>query len=344
MTELNRLVEKIFQLEILKDKPPLLIDVGASGIIHPDWEIISKHSVCIAFDADQRATDSIEKDEKDFLKKITMSKIVAENVNQDQCKDFYLTDAVYCSSSLKPNNEKLKKWEFSKLFHIKEKTRLPATTLTQTIDQVGYDYVDWLKFDTQGTDLRIYESLPLKIQKQILALDFEPGIIDAYEGEDKLFNVMTKMEKQPYWLSSMTIRGSHRINNLKKEFEPQNIYKNIATSPGWAELTYLNTLESDASKRDLLLGWLFATIMKQHGFAFELADKGMNKTNKEIFKELKYYSKNCIDFNKPVKPRWISYVTKRISNPLRKLLTYLENNTNDYKWISPEERSLVKKE
>ena len=81
------------------------------------------------------------------------------------------------------------------------------------MEQVGYDYVDWLKFDTQGTDLRIYESLPLEIQDRIIALDFEPGIINAYEDEDKLTDIMIKMESKPYWLTSMTIRGSHRIDN-----------------------------------------------------------------------------------------------------------------------------------
>ena len=327
-----------------KTKPPVLIDVGASGTIHPEWEAFSKHSICIAFDADQRATESIEKDQKSFLKKVTINKIVTDNIKHGQYKDFYLTDASYCSSTLKPINEKLQKWEFARWFNIKEKIVLPAITLSQTLEQVGYDYVDWLKFDTQGTDLRIYESLPLEIQDRIIALDFEPGIINAYEDEDKLTDIMIKMESKPYWLTSMTIRGSHRIDNHKGEFETQSIYKNVPASPGWAEMTYLNNLELNVSKRDKILGWLFATIMKQHGFAYKLADQGIINTRDEIFEELKDYSMQCINFSKPTKSRWISYISKKLSIPVRKLLIKFENNSNNYKWISPEERSLVRKD
>jgi len=48
-------------------------------------------------------------------------------------------------------------------------------------------------------------------QKKILVADFEPGIIDAYEGEDKLHQLMAYMDKDPFWVSSMEIKGTKRI-------------------------------------------------------------------------------------------------------------------------------------
>ena len=78
------------------------------------------------------------------------------------------------------------------------------------------------------------------------------------------------------------------------EFETQSIYKNVPASPGWAKMTYLNNLELNVSKRDKILGWLFATIMKQHGFAYKLADQGIINTRDEIFEELKITACNVL--------------------------------------------------
>ena len=52
------------------------------------------------------------------------------------------------------------------------------------LSKAGVDYVDWYKSDSQGTDMSIFDSLPKNISNKILAAEFEPGIIDAYQGED----------------------------------------------------------------------------------------------------------------------------------------------------------------
>ena len=48
------IIKKVFSHQSLIDKPPVLIDLGASGEIHKKWKAIAKHSICIAFDADTR--------------------------------------------------------------------------------------------------------------------------------------------------------------------------------------------------------------------------------------------------------------------------------------------------
>ncbi len=47
---LNKLLA---QKEVL-DKPPVLIDIGASGKINNSWKKLTKYAICIACDADQR--------------------------------------------------------------------------------------------------------------------------------------------------------------------------------------------------------------------------------------------------------------------------------------------------
>jgi hypothetical protein len=221
---------------------------------------------------------------------------------------------------------------------------LPATTLDQALKDNDYDYIDWLKFDTQGTDLRIFNSLSRELQDQILAVDFEPGIIDTYKEEDKLFHILSTMDLKPFWLASMVLRGSHRIQSaVRNSFDSQLIFKNLPASPGWAEATYLNNFLSIKSVRDILLGWVFASILKQHGFAIELASKGYQLSDQKIFKTLESFSREQIKYEQPTKPQVLSGVCKILAIPVRNLLAFLEKNTNQYKWISMEERSLVQK-
>jgi hypothetical protein len=60
----------------------------------------------------------------------------------------------------------------------------------QALIKININYIDWFKTDTQGTDLRLFKTLPSKIADHVLAAEFEPGILDAYIGEDKLYSVM----------------------------------------------------------------------------------------------------------------------------------------------------------
>ena len=44
---------------------------------------------------------------------------------------------------------------------------------------MALDYIDWYKSDSQGTDLRIFDTLLDVVKDRVLAVDFEPGILDA---------------------------------------------------------------------------------------------------------------------------------------------------------------------
>jgi len=48
------LIDKVLTRKEFEDKPPVLLDIGASGTIHKKWKRIAKYSICIAFDADTR--------------------------------------------------------------------------------------------------------------------------------------------------------------------------------------------------------------------------------------------------------------------------------------------------
>ena len=261
----------------LLSSPPVLVDIGASGTIHKKWNPIAKYAICIAFDADSRDFEICESENKGWRKLYSMNRLVTSESAEEM--DFYLTKSPHCSSSLAPDQKALEPWAFSPLFEVDNIVKLPSVDLQSALLKVDVDYIDGYKTDSQGTDLRIFNSLPKEIINKILLAEFEPGIIDAYQGEDKLHNLLAHMEKEPFWISNMEIKGSQRINNLDLKslnyFQQRSIESFLKMAPGWCEISYLNKMEqSEMTLREYFLAWVFASLNAEHGFALFVANKG----------------------------------------------------------------------
>jgi FkbM family methyltransferase len=307
--ELNSLIEKVLTTKELTEKPPVLLDIGASGEIHPEWRLIAKHSVCVAFDADSRDFNSSETNSG--YKKIHLINAIVSN-KTSKTTEFYLTSSPHCSSSLYPINSKLESWSFSDLFKVEKTIELNNVSLAEVLKEKNINYIDWFKTDSQGTDLRLFNSLSDDLQKNAIIAQFEPGIIDAYKGEDKFHSVLAYMDTMPYWASEINIMGSKRIskNTLEKYKLKADTAFNIPNSSCWGEITYFNSFDHKNSDRDILLAWVFATVKQQHGFALDVLNL-KNTINKTLIDELIAYSLNVI------KPIHIEISTKqKIKNKL----------------------------
>ena len=287
------LINQILQGESFVGRPPVCVDIGASGALPREWRALAPHSICVAFDADARdfrAEDSFTNGWKRLVK---LNRLVAEKSSEGV--DFFLTSSPHCSSRLQPNLAALQAWEFSELFTVDRQVILPAISLTQALDGVGIDYIDWFKTDSQGTDLRIFASLSKEIIDGILVADFEPGILDAYYGEDKLYSLMEFMSTRPFFISDLDVKGTQRIErdalSSLGQVDRKLIGRLLKKSPGWAEVSYLNSfVQENYSKRALLLGWIVSSIKEQHGHALFIAEKGMRQNGDSLFERCRQRS------------------------------------------------------
>ncbi|MBC7904936.1 MAG: hypothetical protein H7Y27_16030 [Gemmatimonadaceae bacterium] len=278
-----KIISHILESNWFHNKPPVLIDIGASGEINAKWKPIAKYAVCLAFDADDREFNVSEKSNSGYLRLITINRIVTAQPTPST--HFYLTKSPFCSSLLQPNAAKLQPWNFSPLFTVEKKISLPAITVAEALAQAGQTYIDWFKTDTQGTDLRLFQSLPDEIRNQILAAEFEPGIIDAYDGEDKLFSILKQLPEEGFWLSTMDVKGTQRINHAySSQFGQYMSERIVRRSPCWSELTYLKN-PTTQNERSLLLLYVFAMLERQYGFALEIADKAKALYKDNIFND-----------------------------------------------------------
>jgi hypothetical protein len=285
---MKKILHKVLTQPVLLEKPPVLVDIGASGEIHRAWRIIAEYSTCIAFDADTRDFKVSEQNDRGYKKLFMINRVVGTKSVDEM--NFYLTSSPYCSSALEPDNDALESWAFRDLFTRTKMVKVPALTLKEALLQCDVKYVDWYKTDSQGTDLRLFNSLTDNIKYKILSAEFEPGIIDAYKQEDKLHALMCYMEDLPFWITSMDIKGSQRIysrdlDGLSK-FKQKFIGHFLRTSPGWCEIVYLNDFDEIYSERDLLLGWVIASVKKEFGLALRIANKGLSTTENPLFQQM----------------------------------------------------------
>ena len=280
------MIEKVLNHQLFEETPPVVLDIGASGTMPKEWDKISKYSHCIAFDGDDREFPATGQSPNAWKKYHRFKSLCSPDV--EGSVEFFLTKFPFCSSTLKPDEKALADWEFAHLFEVEEITSQETTTINISLEKSSLNYIDWFKTDSQGTDLRLFKSLPEEIRNRILVADFEPGIIDAYEGEDKLHHVMDFMDKEPFWVNSMEIKGAKRIlgSDIPEDAREQIISKQ-KISPCWCEISYFNDMKSNSfDLRTNLLGWVFATLLDQHGFAIRIAHAGETSFEDKIFRQL----------------------------------------------------------
>jgi len=294
------MIDKILSRPEFRDQPPVLVDIGASGQLHNRWKAFAKHSVCIAFDADDRDFGYVESESGHFRKLYTFNHIVTET--DTDTADFYLTASPHCSSLLKPRPDLIQEYAFAPKFELTKVVQLKTRSLHATLQELNIGQVDWFKTDSQGIDLRLFRDLGDRAPR-VLTAEFEPGIASVYDGEDKLFRILQFMdETNSHWLAELIPKGSPRITPaLLDSFTTNPLLKKFVlfsqkNSALWGEMTYINRFADEAmlTQRNLLLGWVFATTLAQHGFALILTQKAKMRFKDPIFDEMERYSRRRI--------------------------------------------------
>jgi hypothetical protein len=277
------------------DLYPILVDIGASGAPPNMWERIARHSIYVGFDPDLRETREVS--DGRFYKAYIINKAVTTDREKEKVQ-FYFTNSPYCSSTLRPDSESLASFLFSDLFTVERESTVPATTLDSVINQLSLSRIDWFKTDSQGTDLRLFKSLKDSVRARVLAVDIEPGLIDAYVGEDLFVDAHRYLTQNGFWLSNLDVQGAVRMRKstlneimaTNKDLNRAYIETTVKKTPGWCEARYLKTLEAvtkqSFAENDYVILWIFAMIDNQHGFALDLAIEYKNVFGRDEISQL----------------------------------------------------------
>lgn len=291
------IIDRIFTRSEFSDEPPVLIDIGSFGAGHPNWRRIARYSICVAFDPNYKDRgDAAPKTTAGFMKLYTFKSIVTPKKEAEV--KFYNTRAPSCSSVLMPDFAKLENWELSPRFEIINTETFASTTLPEVLSAIKKDRVDWFKTDSQGLDLALFQSIGEDMMKKVMVADFEPGIIDAYRGEDKLWQLMEYMDKiDLFWMADMKVMGPKRLAHKKmppfSRLEKFLLRMTLRPAPGWAEVSYLRSYNPAMDLRETLFLWVVSFLKGHYAHAYEIALDGRRRFDDPIMKELE----RCSIFN-----------------------------------------------
>lgn len=281
------LMDRVLQEPEFRAAPPVLVDVGAAGGVPRAWRRLARQAVGVGFEPDARETASLDWARRRFHRWIFVPALAVPSAAAGGTQAFYLTRSPQCSSTLPPRRDALQAWAFGELFEVQATRDLPATTITAALTANGLDRVDWLKCDTQGTDLRLFRSLPEAWRERLLVAEFEPGIIDAYEGEDQLPEVLAAMRAEPFLLAGFEVTPMARRG--PRDWSVRNrrwLRRLVPGLPAWANLRFLRDperTEQVLDRRALLLAWVFATVLGLPDQAHAVAEHGSRRFGGELF-------------------------------------------------------------
>jgi FkbM family methyltransferase len=197
-----------------KEFPLVLIDVGASGGLEPNWKSALKYLQIIGFEPDKRAY-------VDLIKNLNNNRYFNIALgSQKESVPFYLTRKQTTSSIYKPNKQILQKFPDCERFDIVDQIKLETNTLDAICNENSIEYADFIKIDTQGTELSIMEGGKSIISKQIFGLEIEVEFTELYKGQPLFSDVDRFMRKLGFDLFDIQRcywkRESSNINYGKK--------------------------------------------------------------------------------------------------------------------------------
>ena len=244
-----------------------LVDIGASLEPFRAFRPLLGRATYVGFDPDRREmhTDGSESGRRVIVDKA----VVAESGRSTAT--FFLTHNPTASSTLRPAADELAPYLHAYRYDVVGEAEVPATTLDQALASAGLDRLDWLKLDTQGTDLRLVESLSEPMFATVMAVDAEPGLDPYYETEDTFGDLHRAMTERGFWLADLDLTRAVRLRRetfdadlgARTKFGRMRYEFALKTSPIAVGPRYLRTLASldkaGAGRDDYLRLWACAT-------------------------------------------------------------------------------------
>lgn len=188
--------------ELLANNPLWVVDVGASGGIDPKWAKFTSAYRGILFEPDPREYEILKSRAGKNL--IVLNSALSDSVN---AVDFNLCRAQKVSSVYLPNHAFLSKFPDPEDYQVMKTIRIKTDTLDNQLKANGIAEIDFMKIDTQGTELPIlkgsvdylYNAIGLEIEVEFAQLYKHQPLfneVDTFvrENDFELFDI-----KRHFW-------------------------------------------------------------------------------------------------------------------------------------------------
>lgn len=250
------------------EKYPLrFIDIGASGGIPKHWRRAQRFLYTIAFEPDPREFERIKRQPESRVTYLNAA-LYREKANVD----FYLTRKQEVSSLLLPNRKVVDQFREAQRFDVTGQMTISTNTLDEALKQAKISHIDFIKLDTQGSELMIFEGAQETLA-HVFGLEVEAEFIELYKGQS-LFSELEQFlrahgfqffDLRPhYWKRTRGARYGHEKGQLI--FADTLFLKNTDKYWQWC----LAHTDQNEAKAHLLHGLATSLLYGYADYAFEL--------------------------------------------------------------------------
>ena len=167
---INAYFDKYYQ-----EHPLIFVDIGASGGIPKEWKRVDRHLQVIGFEPDEREfANLVESQELRYLNSALYK--------EKKKIEFHLCRKQEVSSIFLPSIDFLNQFPEEERFDVLETIILEADSLDNQFQKNGISDVDFIKLDTQGSELSILEGA-IETLKTVFGLQIEVGFVELYQDQ-----------------------------------------------------------------------------------------------------------------------------------------------------------------
>jgi len=171
---INSIFEKYYQ-----QYPLQLVDIGASGGLQNHWQAAEKYLQVIGFEPDEREFSNLISSEQSNAIRYLNTALYKKAARLD----FFLAKKQMVSSILKPNRSFLDDFPEANRFDIEKTIKLQADSIDHQFEKHQIKDVDFIKIDTQGSELSILEGANNILKNSVFGLEIEVEFSEIYKNQ-----------------------------------------------------------------------------------------------------------------------------------------------------------------
>ena len=183
-------------VKLLNEQKIGYVDVGASGGLEPRWDAFKNIIKVFAFEPDQRSREKLVQTEQH----IVFDKALSHSQGE---RNFYLCQTPQVSSMLKPNLNFLELFPRVERFNILKIISMEVSTLDQCLEKHNRD-VDFIKLDTQGSELEILQGGRGVLEKSVLGIEIEIEFFQLYQDQPIFQDIVSFLKENGFQFIDFT--------------------------------------------------------------------------------------------------------------------------------------------
>jgi FkbM family methyltransferase len=174
--------------------PLVLVDVGVRWGVHERWSGVADHLRVIGFepDPDEHARLTAQAAQGVTYLRAALAQEAGEVT-------LNITRSPACSSLLRPNSEFIRSFPDAGRFDIVRAAEVTADSMDAQLAEAGVNDVDFIKLDTQGSELAILRGATRSLESAF-GLEVEVEFAALYEGQPLFADVDAHMRDAGFWL------------------------------------------------------------------------------------------------------------------------------------------------